>query len=463
MATYQSKVGPLCYAPPSVKSTLGGVTLLSLGVLCTSACIAYDGFTSVPLSLIYSGLSLLGELLIGGGVAAICAGCILHVARPDAARITAVVRRRLCDPRFGNPLHLREGEALPRVKCKDLGMKRYALTISCASSTVEDIAAVSPAISSALNRRYSRYAVTRTDTDIAFNHVTFIIENVTVDRSVTTDDIEVLRPGSSTKLTVDKVNFIDLTSSGHILAVGKTRSGKTTGVISLLLQALLTGPDAYGSQVVVIDPKRAELSMCPHTVTLDNDGEASAILAAMESYVHTVVERQSILNGRSIEKGDALHWWEAGFHPSFLFIDEFVALRSMLPKKAEKGNEGYCLATFESLLKRIVTTGASAGCYVIISIAEASVEEGGLPSMLRSAMSTRILFRPTLEEARLLWPPEKLENMNTGRIYGPGDAWFSSTDGEHDNPGYVHFPRMNFPVYRELGRLLQAYYGDTPE
>ena len=151
-------------------------------------------------------------------------------------------------------------------------------------------------------------------------------------------------------------------------------------------------------------------------------------------------------------------------HVSLLFIDEFVACRTLFPKRAEKDDPEYCLAEFDGLLKRVVTMGASAGCYVIISIAEASVEEGGLPAMLRSAMSTKILFRPTLPEARLLWSSDKLETM-LERTYGPGDAWFSSTDGVHDEVSLVRFPRMDFPVYKELGRLLQAYglnSTDTP-
>ena len=48
-------------------------------------------------------------------------------------------------------------------------------------------------------------------------------------------------------------------------------------------------------------------------------------------------------------------------HPSILFLDEYVACRTMFPVKPPKGNEDYCLATFDGLIKRIVTMGASVG------------------------------------------------------------------------------------------------------
>lgn len=226
---------------------------------------------------------------------------------------------------------------------------------------------------------------------------------------------------------------------------------------------LAAGPDDYGSRVTIIDPKQAELSRLPHTVTLDADGEAKTILLTLESYCETIRKRQQILNDLSEKTGDAVKWWEAGFHPSFIFIDEYVACRTMFPKKAPKDST-YCLDTFDALIKRTVTMGASAGCYAIISIAEASVQEGGLPAMLRSAMGTKVLFCPTLPEAKLIWDAEKLTELSTGRIYSAGDAWFSSTDGEHDAVSFVHFPHLDFAVYSELGRLLTAYYaGDTAE
>ena len=72
-------------------------------------------------------------------------------------------------------------------------------------------------------------------------------------------------------------------------------------------------------------------------------------------------------------------------------------------------------------------------------------------------MSTRVLFKPTRTEGLLIWDREKLEAMPE-RVYRPGDAWFSSTDGEHDLVTYTHFPILKFPVYRALGLLLRQYY-----
>ena len=72
-------------------------------------------------------------------------------------------------------------------------------------------------------------------------------------------------------------------------------------------------------------------------------------------------------------------------------------------------------------------------------------------------MTTKILFKPTMPEARLMWDSEKLKDF-TERTYVAGDAWFSSTDGINDNVTSVSFPFMDFKVYRELGSLLEKYY-----
>lgn len=455
MATYTPAAGRLRYAPRSVQASVLGGAALGLAVLLLVARL------SIPIetpALVASWVTTLGLTLAAAGSVALIVAACAHFLAPDSQKIAAQVRRALFSPERGNPLHLKDGELLPRITCTRKGKGLYAVQVTALTATVEELRALASFLSSALIGHFADFSVNGVVSDPAHRFVTFRVEDMSIDRRKHYENVEAMCPEQPTLLTVQDGTTIDLTTSGSILVAGKTRSGKTTGVIALLLQVLLAGRDKFGSLVTIIDPKRAELSRLPHAVTIDDDGEGRAILEAVRTFADTVTRRQAVLNDLSEKKGNVVKWWEAGMRPSFLFLDEFVALRSILPKKAAKDDDGYSLTVFDGLLKRIVTMGASAGCFVIISIAEASVEEGGLPAMLRSAMSTRILFRPTMAEARLLWSAEKLEAMLDGIVYGPGDAWFSSTDGVHDEVSVAHFPCMDFQVYAELGRLLREYY-----
>lgn len=454
----------ISYALPSTKVAFCGIVVALLSVLARG--IGYFiSFIPQGYIITYSLINQLVKFFYSASWVFLIATLLIFLA--------AIVMRLLMKPHYlichqvkkgllcysqGNPLHLKDCERIPKITCKQVDEGVYELNITASCRTCEELSELGSSISSALNKKFNQYAVTLTSSDIAFNSVTFRIEDVTIDRSLTFNDVSEMKLDEPTKLKVQQNTYIDLTTSGSILVAGKTRSGKTTGIVSLLISALQCGRDDYNSEVIIIDPKQAELSRLSHVVTLDEDGEAKSILKAMQSFCDTIKSRQKVLNDLSEQKGDAVKWWEAGMHVSFLFIDEYVALRSLFPSKPNKNNPDYCLATFDGLLRRIVTMGASAGCYAIISIAEASVSEGGLPAMLRSAMTTKILFKPTIDEGRLLWDSDKLKDFNNGRVYNAGDAWFSSTDGKHDNVTYVHFPKMNFKVYAELGRLLNEYY-----
>lgn len=451
----------LYFSLPSTKIMVLGIIQIFIAAMFGLAKIGIHRFEEVmfcDLIVLNDYLKQLIDLFLAAGMALLIISIIVRVITTDATRICVCVRKRLCCYRYGNPLHLKEGELLPLIKCRKTGLGIYELTILARTNTVEELQDISSSVSSALNRKYKRYAVTVTDADVAFNEVTFKIEDVGEDKTLYINAVEELRQKDVTKLIVQKGTYIDLTTSGSMLIAGKTRSGKTTSIICLLLQVLLNGRDDFGSEVMIIDPKQAELSRLPHVYTLDENGEARQILEAMQKFANTIVKRQQILNDLSEKMGDIVHWWDAGLKVSLLFIDEFVACRTMFPKRVSKEDADYSLAMFDALIKRIVTMGASTGSYVIISIAEASVDEGGLPAMLRSAMSTRILFKPTLNEGRLIWDADKLQNFSAGRVYNAGDAWFSSTDGIHDEVTYTHFPIMSFAVYRELGRLLKEYY-----
>lgn len=450
---YNSKALRIEFAAPMTKR-------IFIAVLALVLLIVFDNnasFSTIPF-LFYS-KCFFGLFLVTVVVFSIV--LIILNFDSDNEKIKHKVKLGLFYPGYGNPLHLKDGEYLPKIMVKELENNKFLLTIKCTSISAEVLNKMPQIISSVLNGKHAQYAVTVVNTDIAYNDVNFFIEDVTVDKSFVYKSVDEMKPKHPTLIKIQSGTNIDLTTSGSMLVAGKTRSGKTTGIIAMLIQALSWGRDDFGSNITIIDPKRAELSMLPHVISVDDDGEARSILQALKDFEASIRMRQAYLNQKSLKVGDAVHWWEMYMHPSFLFIDEYVACRTIFPKKAEKGSD-YSLTTFDGALRRIVTMGASAGCYVILSIAEASVEEGGLPTMLKNAMTTKILFKPTLNEGRLIWDSSKLENFPE-RVYNAGDCWFSSTDGEHDDVTFAHFPHMRFAVYRELGNLLKRYYGESAD
>lgn len=218
-------------------------------------------------------------------VLAVIAGIVIYILTPERWKIAVKVKKALLTYEYGNPLGLQEGQRMPRIRCKDKWEGCYVVIVSAVSCTVEQLAKVSTCISSALNRKHSIYAVTQTDVDVACNNVRYLVENVAVDKSLHVQSVTDLKKEEPMKLIVQEGTYIDLSTSGHMLVAGKTRSGKTTGIISLLLQVLQDGRDKHGSEVMIIDPKQAELSQLPHTYTLDEDGEARAILEDRKSVV----------------------------------------------------------------------------------------------------------------------------------------------------------------------------------
>lgn len=460
---YKKDAIELYFLPSHIKLLIWGGFMLCLSIIVMFMCYMIDNITLqlFPLNLkncLYDVTRDLTVLFFVGTMVITILSIVVYKKTSEETRIINMIKKSLFCPKFGNPLNLKDGQKLPKIECISNDFGVYTLSIYAGSVSIELLEGISCIISASLNDKFEKYAVTSVVVDMSFNKVSYKIEDVTVDRSIYADCINDVIPIGNTKLVIQKGTYIDMTTSGSILVAGKTRSGKTTGIISILLQVLLQGRDNYGSEIIIIDPKQAELSRLPCVVSFDENGKLTKVIASLKQFVALIKERQQVLNDLSVKKGDAQKWWDVGMKPSFVFIDEYIALRCMLPKKATKDNPDYCVATFDALLKRIITMGASAGCFAIISIAEASVDEGGLPSMLKAAMTTKVLFKPTLVEARLLWSSEKLEALNSTQSFVAGDAWFSSPDGINDNVSLVHFPVLKFGVYKTLGELLDEYY-----
>lgn len=319
-------------------------------------------------------------------------------------------------------------------------------------------------ISGCLRNKYGNYAVVAKEEDLAGRYVEYFVEDVVSNfykQSVykSLNDVK----SHLTKVYIRDDVYIDYSRvlNSSAIVAGRSRSGKTTAIIStFLLPMLKQGRDDFGSRIIIVDPKSAELSLCPHVLYPTPDGSVEHILDAIIEFNRVRVERQKIINDFCKIKGKAVKWYEIGMKPSVLFLDEFVSIQDMFPKKASKEKPEYCLTTFQGLLRQIATQGSSAACFLVLSTAIASVGTGGLEMAVNNACGIRLLFKPSLDEARYLWSSEALEVMRE-RQYSAGDAWFSADDGINNSVRFIKFPRLEFGEYEALSELLTLYYDDV--
>lgn len=402
--------------------------------------------------------------LIVAGILIIIVAIIEKITRSDARAIRYIVRHRLCAFSYGNPLHLCDGEIEPRVIVKALNNEGFSIRIECPSAKFEDVSKLDSVISDSLRNKYGDYAVTSKSEDIAGRYVDYFIKNVVADykKQSIYDSIDDIPSDDVTRLYIRDDVFIDFRRvlNASTLLCGGTRSGKSTAAIStFLLPALKHRVDNYGSKVVIIDPKSAELSQCSHVLSPGIDGNVEHILQAIREFNQTRIERQKIINFEREKNGKVVKWFDIGMHPCLLFIDEWISLVDLFPKKASKENPDYSLSNFQGLIKQIAPQGASAGCFLVISTGQASVGVGGLDSVVNNACGIRILFKPKRDEASFIWNSKQLEEMREWNFL-PGDAWFSIEDGIHNNVGFIKFPELSntFDEYAALSDLIDKYY-----
>lgn len=462
MRKWHSKV-PLLYSGPVPLLLLGAGAALLLAI-------AVDGLDD-SVNTLKSFLGSSGTvdyahvvmLLIGLSLILVVIAVLSFLLVSTRTKLKQMIFRGLCKPKYGNPLKLREGELIPVVHVRKSDENTYKVQVKCQSAKYEDVANLENVISNCLVKRFDGYAVTMKEEDLAKRYVEYTVENVIAiaeTQDIIYDMHDPVRWYSPYILPIRGNLCIDFSKimNASMLICGRTRSGKTTAVAAVVLVPVLgMGPDNYGSRVTIIDPKNAELSQCSHVLSPKLDGDVTHIIEALIEFDNLRIKRQQIINENGAKDGNPVKWWDVGMRPSICFIDEYVALQGLMPKKGTTEHPEYNLMLFQSLIRRIATQGASAGCFLIISTAEASVGTGGLEAVVNNACGIRFLFKPSKEEAMYLWNKEKLEAL-TERNYSPGNAWISIDDGENYNVRLVKFPKMMFGEYAAISRLMEEYH-----
>ena len=132
MRTYHNDAGPLAYASTDVKLLMFGIVALLVAGVLALGCRGLAPAAGVP--LVGAVGRVMGQAAAVGlcvGIASLIAAVAVHFWMPDRAKIQHKVQWALYHPSFGNPLHLREGERLPAVVCKNtLRSGVYDLTVT---------------------------------------------------------------------------------------------------------------------------------------------------------------------------------------------------------------------------------------------------------------------------------------------------------------------------------------------
>lgn len=200
----------------------------------------------------------------------------------------------------------------------------------------------------------------------------------------------------------DTLKVVDLAKAPHILFAGTTGSGKSVGLnvaISTMLQR------APGTEFVMIDPKRVELSLYRDTlgvrsVTTDMDDAAEVIEALCEEMMERY-EALEAAGARNVEELEA----KTGevLHPVVLVVDELSDLMDT--------NKDQVLGP----LSRLAQLGRAAAFHMMLATQRPAADT--IPKKLLANVPTRVAYlSQSHTESRLILGEKGAEDLK-----GKGD------------------------------------------
>lgn len=155
-------------------------------------------------------------------------------------------------------------------------------------------------------------------------------------------------------ILIDQKNVIPM---GHLLLSGKTGSGKSYAIFSVLLQLVVKGAD-----VDIVDLKNSDLTAISNILKINvaNDGEQAVNM--VKEFVMEMNMRKDELQPK-LQKKLGKTATELGFTNKFLIIDEYSALFMSMNREQQK--------EFTAYVNQVILQGRQLSCFIIIATQQA--------------------------------------------------------------------------------------------
>lgn len=237
-----------------------------------------------------------------------------------------------------------------------------------------------------------------------------------------------------------KVWFADLLKMPHLLIAGSTNSGKTVCINTILL-SLLYQNTAATLRMIMVDPKRVELTMyngIPHLLT-PVITDAAKTVNALKWCINEMDRRFTLLADSGNRDIGSYNKTAAEPLPYIVFIiDELADLMAMAASEVEAG------------IIRLAQMARAIGIHLIVATQRPSMEV--ITGLMKANIPGRIAFSvPSLIDSRTI-----LDCAGAEKLLGRGDMLFLTNELSH--PKRI---QGAFVSEEEMKRVIDHLKGDT--
>jgi S-DNA-T family DNA segregation ATPase FtsK/SpoIIIE len=206
--------------------------------------------------------------------------------------------------------------------------------------------------------------------------------------------------------------WTDLARMPHLLIAGTTGSGKS-GCINTILTSILLRATPDDARLILIDPKRIELSLyekIPHLLTpvVSSPKEASIVLANVLAEMEQRYERLSTVRARNISEANRA-FRSRGEEPLpylLVVIDELADLMMISPQQVEDA------------VIRLAQKSRAVGIHLVLATQRPSVDV--ITGMIKANVPSRIAFAVSSQtDSRVI-----LDQAGAESLLGQGDMLF---------------------------------------